>query len=514
MKERKIKILIMLMTVAVLGLIVVQVYWSIKTIATEEIRFDAKVNEAMLSVVNKIDKEKTANIIVNKISGGNEKIVWVQKNKQIIDSNDVIILSSGYSYNDTDTNADNVEVTVHISSDDDSQIRVVKSIVKYDSTEIKKVTVGKTQIDTIIVNKQKLVTEVIEEMTSIGNDFEEQLSPAYLDSMITIELSNAGINTEFDFGVIDKESNNFIVIKSGADKKKLVESKYQVPMSPNNIFAQPFNLLIYIPNKFGYLLKSVWIMLILSLLFVGIIVAVYIKTLRMFLDQKKITEVKNDLINNITHEFKTPISSIALATEALQEPQLKIQQGSVEKYSNIIAEENERLTKLVENLLNTAAFERSEIELKKESVNVLDILDSIVTKAKSSGNINITIDDATSNRAVIKADVFHLSNILSNLIDNAIKYSKEIVDISVKIRKLNEGVEISISDKGIGISKNDQQKIFETFYRVPTGNIHNVKGDGIGLSYVKKLVEAHNGWIKVSSKLGVGSTFTIYLPNE
>ncbi len=165
-------------------------------------------------------------------------------------------------------------------------------------------------------------------------------------------------------------------------------------MSPNNIFTQPFNLLIYIPNKFGYLLKSVWIMLILSLLFVGIIVAVYIKTLKMFLDQKKITEVKNDLINNITHEFKTPISSIALATEALHEPQLRDQQGSLEKYTGIIAEENERLTKLVENLLNTAAFERSEIELKKEIVNVLDIINPIVAKLKSaSDNINISVND-------------------------------------------------------------------------------------------------------------------------
>ena len=256
-------------------------------------------------------------------------------------------------------------------------------------------------------------------------------------------------------------------------------------------------------------------MLILSLIFVGIIVAVYIKTLKMFLDQKKITEVKNDLINNITHEFKTPISSIALATEALIEPQLRDQQGSIKKYSDIIAEENERLTKLVENLLNTAAFERSEIDLKKEKVNVSEILSSIVSKAKSvSDNINISVNDTTSGQVIIKADVFHLSNILSNLIDNAVKYSEEIIDISIKVKKNGDGIEISISDKGIGISKNNQQKIFETFYRVPTGNIHNVKGNGIGLSYVKKLVEAHNGWIKLSSELGEGSTFTIYLPNE
>ncbi|VAX28880.1 Two-component system sensor histidine kinase [hydrothermal vent metagenome] len=517
MKERKIKILIILMTIAVLGLIIVQVYWSIKTIATEEIRFDAKVNETMLNIVNKIDKDKTADIVVKKIKGGKDKLVWVEKDEQTADSDDVVFFSSSYSYDDDDTNADNIEVTVKVSPDGKSNTKVVKRIIKHDLDGERKVTTRKTKIDTIIINKQKLVTEVIEEMTSLEDedDLAEQLSESYLDSMITKEFSNNGIDAKFDFGVMDKNLNRFIIIKTGADKEQLQKSKFNISMSPHNIFAQPFNLLIYIPNKFGFLLKSVWIMLILSLLFVGIIVAVYIKTLKMFLDQKKITEVKNDLINNITHEFKTPISSIALATEALQEPQLRDQQGSVEKYSGIIAEENERLTKLVENLLNTAAFERSEIELKRETVNVSKLLNSIVEKAGSVyENINISIQDTTLGQAEIKADVFHLSNILNNLIDNAVKYSKGKIVISIEIRKAVNGIDISVSDRGIGISKTDQQKIFETFYRVPTGNVHNVKGNGIGLSYVKTLVEAHNGWIKVSSKLGEGSTFTIYLPNE
>lgn len=524
MKELRIKILIILMTFAVLGLIAVQVYWSIKTIATEEIRFDAKVNEAMINIVSKIDKEKTVEILIKKVSGDKDKVVWVENNTNIIDSNEVVFFSSDYAYENSDTNGNHVKVTVETSPNlnkknntSKSNNKVIKRVFKYDSEGTSTVTVEQTKVDTIVLNKKKLLTEVIEEMTSFDEEhyLHEQLSESYLDSMIIKEFNNSGIETVFSFGVQDRNTKQFVVVKAETDKRELEKSKYNISMSPHDIFAQPLKLLIYIPNKFNYMLKSIWIMLVLTLVFVGIIVVVYIKTLRLFLDQKKITEVKNDLINNITHEFKTPISSISLAAEALQEPQLLKQHGSIKKYSEVISEENIRLTKLVENLLNTAAFERSEIELKKEKVNVREAVTTIIDKTKERiGEINISLFDETNKDAIIKADLFHFTNIISNLVNNSAKYSEEVADISIKIVNSANGVEVSVTDKGIGISRSNQQKIFETFYRVPTGNIHDAKGNGIGLSYVKKIVEAHSGWVKINSKLGEGSTFTIFLPNE
>ena len=169
----------------------------------------------------------------------------------------------------------------------------------------------------------------------------------------------------------------------------------------------------------------------------------------------------------------------------------------------------------MENLLNTAAFERSKIDLKKEKVNVANAIKAIVdVTLERVSNTRIIINDYTNGTSKIKVDIFHFSNIINNLIDNAIKYSKGGKVILIEIFKISTDIKINIEDNGIGISRVDQQKIFETFYRIPTGNIHNVKGNGIGLSYVKKIVEAHGGSIKVKSKLGEGSTFTIILPNE
>ena len=197
-------------------------------------------------------------------------------------------------------------------------------------------------------------------------------------------------------------------MSSAEDSIRLETTKYNVALFPHDVFTRPLKLLIHLPNKFAYLLRSVWVMFSLSLLFVGTIVFVYIKTLKMFLDQKKITEVKNDLINNITHEFKTPISSISLASEALQNPQLINKENSLKKYSDIITEENTRLTKLVENLLNTAAFERSKIELKKEKINVANAIKAIVdVTLERVSNTKIIINDYTNGTSKIKVDIFH-----------------------------------------------------------------------------------------------------------
>jgi two-component system phosphate regulon sensor histidine kinase PhoR len=266
----------------------------------------------------------------------------------------------------------------------------------------------------------------------------------------------------------------------------------------------------------SYIVSSISSVLGISIILILFITGLYYKTVKLLFHQKKVVEIKNDLINNITHEFKTPISTISLACEALNEPRLAADRGSVSRYSGMIKEENDRLTELVENLLNTAALEKGEFELEKEKTDLHEILEEVIKAQRvrleqTQGQITSDFDASES---IINIDPFHIENVFHNLIDNAIKYAKDEPNVKVCTSNYNEGIVISVEDDGIGISKGDLKKIFDTFYRVPKGNIHDVKGNGIGLSYVKKMVEAHNGTIEVSSQINKGSKFIIKLPYE
>ena len=332
MKEYKVRLLITFMTIAVIGLVVVQVFWSVKTISTEEMRFDAKINSAMLSVVSKLDKHKTADIIIEKAIGDDQKMVWVTNDTSEHGDENVIFLSSGFKNSENEEN-EKLEIRVEVSSESDGFVyntiekdsnrkSTIRKLYKYNNE--REVFVTKSEIDTVIVNRKQLISEVIEGMRQVNDEeyFIERFTESFLDSLILFELNNEGIRTEYEFGILNQSEDEFLILSSAEDSIRLETTKYNVALFPHDVFTRPLKLLIHLPNKFAYLLRSVWVMFSLSLLFVGTIVFVYIKTLKMFLDQKKITEVKNDLINNITHEFKTPISSISLASEALQNPQL------------------------------------------------------------------------------------------------------------------------------------------------------------------------------------------------
>lgn len=522
MKKKKIKTLILTMTIAVIGLISLQIFWSIKTIETEKIRFDATINKILSDVVVKIEKVRTANILVEKVSSDDKNLVWIEDDANSDDSTEIVFFTSKIEEDKIILDGHELEIELEATTEEHdghekSELRVLKRIIKHgdDKKHVKKI---KSQnIDTIIIKKEHLISEVLEDMISFKNGkyFKNKVNENLVDSLINIELKENGLEPMFYFGILNKGTTEFLIIKPGADKNELLHSNFTKSLSPHEMFSNPLLLKFHIPNAFSLILKSIWFMFALSLFFISIIVYVYTKTVKMFLEQKKVGEVKNDLINNITHEFKTPISSISLASEALAEPKLLGQKDSVKRYSKIIKEENNKLAQLVETLLNTAVFEKSEIELKLELVKINNVLLELVENVKDRNNgINISFETKLNESVELEIDIFHFRNIINNLIDNAIKYSKDIVNIFITLKEVHNGIEISIADKGIGISKNDQDKIFDTFYRAQTGNIHNVKGNGIGLSYVKKIIEAHSGSIKVVSKLNIGSTFIIILPYE
>ncbi|MDP6909395.1 MAG: HAMP domain-containing sensor histidine kinase, partial [Flavobacteriales bacterium] len=296
----------------------------------------------------------------------------------------------------------------------------------------------------------------------------------------------------------------------------ILASEHKVNLSPGNVFSQPRFLSIFFPDQNKYLLRTMWLLLTISAMFILVIIFSFSFTVSTIIRQKKLSEIKNDFINNMTHELKTPISTISLACQALNDPDVKATEGIVDNYINVIADENKRLAMVVENVLRTAVMDKGELKLKIVDLDVHEIVDQVLQNMKiqmeRKGGQFITDLKATS--TMVQADKVHLTNVIFNLVDNALKYTEKIPVIKVGTKNRADGIAVFIEDNGIGISNENQKKIFDKLYRVPKGNIHNVKGFGLGLSYVKAIVEKHNGWIKVKSEPNKGSRFEILIPHK
>ncbi|WP_315820862.1 HAMP domain-containing sensor histidine kinase [Paraflavitalea speifideaquila] len=251
-----------------------------------------------------------------------------------------------------------------------------------------------------------------------------------------------------------------------------------------------------------------------SRVFTIMIIAAFYVTVTALLRQKKLSEIKNDFINNMTHEFKTPLATISLAVDALRNDKVLQDRTKMDYFSSIIKEENKRMNKHVETILQAAVMDRQELQLNKQPLHVHDLIHEIMDNYtlqldEKQGRADLNL---SARQDYIEADPVHFRNLISNLIDNAVKYSKENLVLKITTHSTNKNLVIRVEDNGIGMTKETVRRIFEKFYRAHTGNLHNVKGFGLGLSYVKTIVDAHNGKIKVESILGRGSAFTLELP--
>ncbi|MBC8490180.1 MAG: HAMP domain-containing histidine kinase, partial [Bacteroidetes bacterium] len=278
----------------------------------------------------------------------------------------------------------------------------------------------------------------------------------------------------------------------------------------------PDYLIVYFPYEKRFLITQLWGTLSISIIFIIVIILSFAYTIITILKQKKISEMKNDFINNMTHEFKTPVSTISLACEALGDKDIIKSEAVYNNYINVINEENRRLGSMAERILQSAYLEKGQIILKKEQVDAHEIIseaiNNIQLQVEKKGGKIITNFNAESH--IIEADRVHFTNVIFNLLDNANKYTPVTPEIIITTENSYSGIIISVKDNGTGISKTNQKKIFEKLYRIPTGNIHNVKGFGLGLSYVKAIVEQHGGKINLESELNKGTKFIIYLPVE
>ena len=355
----------------------------------------------------------------------------------------------------------------------------------------------------------------------------ENIDRKNLETYLEQEFRNQSIDLKYDYGVYSNEMQSFFIVngnyvaqigdegRSSAGEENLTyaPSEYQVELF-NTDSGSPGYLKVFFPKKNTWIWRSVRPIMLSSILFTGLIVFCFVYTLYVILRQKKVSEMKTDFINNMTHEFKTPIATISLASDSIMSPLISQDETKVKRFAGIIKQENERMLRQVEKVLQMAKIDKQEFELKITQVDIHEVINRAVDNInlrviKREGEV---ITNLHAKQHLVEGDHTHISNILNNLLDNAEKYTEEAPEITIETKNYSSGIEISISDNGIGMSKEALKQIFEKFYRVHTGNIHNVKGFGLGLSYVKAMMNAHHGQVKVKSEPGQGSTFFLYFP--
>lgn len=364
-----------------------------------------------------------------------------------------------------------------------------------------------------LVSIKDMASCVVMELATGSQPIEQRVSAHIIDSLLKVELAQRGITLPFQYAVLSG-NNEFALTRPAVYTNELQQSTFRTALYPNDIIAEPHYLSIHFPRQDEFVYESMWGVLATSLTFILLILCCFSFTVVTLFRQKKLSDMKTDFINNMTHEFKTPIATISLASEALRDPAVRGSDNRVMRFINAIYEENKRLGTQVERVLQAAVIDRGDVQLNLAPVDVHEVLEqalhTVALQVESRGGTIECRFGAENN--VIEADRVHLANVIINLLDNANKYSPEQPFIRLTTRNEHNGIVISVEDNGIGMSREAQKKIFEKFYRVSTGNLHDVKGFGLGLSYVKAMVDAHGGSIGVRSELRHGSHFDLYFP--
>ena len=377
-------------------------------------------------------------------------------------------------------------------------------------------------------NKAEQVQEFFKEETLKGDVFKnlaeeygkmslplnKRIHPQTLDSMLRMELINRSINSDYEYKVTSAKRDSLIFIRASNQTKFLPYNSYEIPLFPKEIIMDSGMLTITFPEKNTIILANLTAMMSLSGGLLLILIFCFGYTIHTILMQKKLSEMKTDFINNMTHEFKTPVATIMIASEALRDPELTTDKKSIDRLANIIYDENVRLESHIERVLDIAKIDKGDLILEHKEVEMNDLLAAIVDSMflqlqKRNATIDLLLNAKSS---TIIGDELHLSNIIFNLLDNANKYSPNEPQIKISTFNAGRNLVIRVADKGIGMNRDQLSKIFDQFYRIPTGNLHDVKGFGLGLSYVSNIVKKLHGTIKVRSEKDKGSEFEISLP--
>lgn len=518
--------LVLILSLSVLSLVAIQIYWSANAYQLNKQRFEQKVNAVLdrsIERLNELEFQKRVShhkmmkeIIKSYHRNPAKKGFHTQGTFDIKDS---IYSKDGQNYG-----LRILEGSAHDSIKGiTAEAKVTREFSLTDSLGERHIPLVENFMGEIVGNHDKWLEKIEKASFLLLNIMDEKvylpvnqrINPKELDSILKRELRMAGLPLEYQYNIVDENGPIEFSKTCKHLNKDLNNKRFSRVLFPNDPFfvSNRHEILLSFPKEERYLLYKMAGIFILSLLILSLIIGVFYYSISTIIRQKKLSQIKTDFINNMTHELKTPISTISLACQALEDPDMRKSQELSANYVSMISDENNRLGSLVEKVLQSAQIDRGELKLNKKSINLHKTIQIAVNKqemhlSRRSALVDL---DFVDKEIYVSADEVHLTNIFINLLDNAIKYTKDQPVIAIRTRILDTHVLIEINDNGIGISKENQKRIFEKLYRVPTGNLHNVKGFGLGLSYVKAIVEEHDGKISVNSTLGQGSTFIIEL---
>jgi two-component system phosphate regulon sensor histidine kinase PhoR len=517
------RLLIVLMSLSLIGIILVQVYWFDKSFENNEEQFKYHVKQVLGNVANKLQK--------------NEQYSYYEMYNRLKDSIGKIpqksdFLEFGYYQRDSRTN----ETIIYSNSINSEDYGISASFFdkKLDSLKLKNYTAKrKTEIYNDDIDKSSLkqkITpdikieksgrldlldnaqyEIVYKDIAAVKPIQERVTNEMIQKLLFEELNEYGVKTPFEFNVYSNGLATKIKSERFRYEKK---STYSIPIFIDNDGNNKYQLLLTFPQKKKFLFSELIGICILSIIFTLIIIIAYASALNQLIKQRQISLIKTDFINNMTHEFKTPIATINLALDAIKNPKIIDDKEKVLRYLQMIKDENKRMHAQVENVLRISKLEKKELDINKESANIHDIIEDAIE------HVNLIVDDRNgtitthfdANRTSVLLNDVHFTNVIVNILDNAIKYSPEEPVIDIYTENVKDFVIVKIKDQGSGMSKVAQKRIFEKFYREHTGDLHNVKGHGLGLAYVKRIIEDHNSQIFVESEKGKGSTFVIKVP--
>ena len=527
MSKRIFVLLLVLMSVSLIGIIFIQYFFILKNYEENNKQFSINVNYVLEETTSDVERNEFRKYI-RKFRDliANEALVDVDtlsiQNLIIIDENpekrETIIYKNGVieehliipktkSYYDDiiDVISDRENISIkRLSNQREEKVFSNRRIEDNLSPEQFLLKVGK------ISKSKEVLFESAYNDISKRNPIEERIGDINkFEKIIERNLERMNINLDFEYAIFDQDS----ITKISSEKFDLSNQSYSSLIFKDENDLSNYSLKVAFPGRTPFLLGSLVSVIITSIIFTSIIIIAYVTTILLLLRQRQISQIKTDFINNMTHEFKTPIATINLALSAIKNPKTIVNKEKVKKYLQMIYDENNRMHDQVENVLMISHLERNQLNIEKTKQDINEIIDlaiSHVSLIVENNNGNIITEKDADNSMVIGNET-HLINVMVNILDNAIKYNDNSPEIFIKTLNIGSRVLIEIKDNGIGMSKAVQSKIFEKFYRKQTGDLHDVKGHGLGLAYVKKIIAFHNGNITVDSAVGKGSKFTIQL---
>lgn len=494
--KRRIQHIIFLVLLANLGLLASQIYWLRSTYLVNQERFEKDVQDCLANAIEALLVGHTRDVLLDNTNiSSNIAFIYADT----LEENESFHLPSLRS---PDSNSQSLTIATYVDTAD-----TTLEYRKFSKLKVK-------AIDTTIVDPPFSQQEIQIFVDKVLSSFvEKKIDLIKLDSVYEEQLLQAKINTPYYLELHNQDSLIASTLSLNAAISEQDTTASYTTASTTEMLPPGYSLQAKFPDQVLFIFKKMGLLLLASIFLIVITLGSFLYMLRVIFKQKRLSEVKNDFINNMTHELKTPIAILSAANEALTNFNVLEDRPKTLRYLDIFKRELERLTTMVEKVLNISIYEKESFELKPETIDLHQMLENLIERYQiNQGNdLNITFQPQLE-QSKLRLDKVHFHNVLNNLIDNAIKYSKTPRQLAIRTFAENGHACIQIADNGIGISKAHQQVIFDKFYRVPTGDLHQVKGFGLGLSYVKNMVEKHGGNIEVKSELGKGSTFTINLP--